>query len=223
MVLRRIGRSDIVARGSQWAERGHGSLPPRSPVRVRSRLFNSIYGDPIMTHRHPVRARASRWASIAQGALLVACVAWPCAFAQTRCDPLTLRAGDLREILGEVLGDLKPMAESYDADVVPVDRACYVHMRITTRQLLGLPGCTLKACSVAVVEGQQIALREFDVSGCNVLFEALGIRRKVPTAFTSAAQRITGHCGSGAFDLQDATPMVVDGTPAVVLQLAPRR
>ena len=176
-----------------------------------------------MSHRHSVRAHASRSASVAQGALLVACLAWPCAFAQTRCDPLTLRAGDLRGILGKVLGDLKPMAETFDADVVPGDRACYVHMRITTRQFLGLPGCTLSACSVAVVEGQQIALREFNVSGCNVLFDALGIRRRVPTAFTSAAQRIEAHCGSKAFDLLDATPTVVDGTPAVVLRLAPRR
>ena len=176
-----------------------------------------------MSFQESVGAHASRATSVAQGALLIACLVWSCAFAQTRCDPLTLRAGDLREILGEVLGDLKPMAETYDADVVPGDRACYVHMRITTRQLLGLPGCTLSACSVAVVEGQQIALREFNVSGCNVLFDALGIRRRVPTSFTSAAQRIDAHCGSRAFDLQDATPTVVDGTPTVVLRLAPRR
>lgn len=156
-----------------------------------------------------------------RAALVVAMVPLASAFAQSQCAPLTLRASDLREILGQVLGDLRPLAEEYDASVVPSDKACYVHMTITTKRLPFLPSCELTACSIAVVSGQQIALREFDVAGCAFLFDTLKIRRDVPKAFTSAEKRIEAHCGSKGFKFQDAAPVSVGGEPAVVLRLLP--
>lgn len=106
------------------------------------------------------------------------------------------------------------------AELTTSDKSCYVHMTITTKKFL-LPSCELTACSIAVVSSQQIALREFDVAGCDLLFDTLKIRRRVPKAFTSAAKRIEAHCGSRGFKFQDAAPVSVGGEPAVVLRLVP--
>jgi hypothetical protein len=142
------------------------------------------------------------------------------ALAQPQCAPITLRSSDLRQILGQVLGDLRPLAKNYDVSVVPGDESCYLHMTITTKSLL-LPSCKLTACSVAVVSGQRIALREFDVAGCDSLFDTLQIRRRVPMAFTSAAKRIEAHCGSTGFNFKDAAPGAIGSEPVVVLRLVP--
>lgn len=44
--------------------------------------------------------------------------------AQTTCKPIEMRSPELRQLLGDVLGDLKPLAQSYDAKLDPSKPNC---------------------------------------------------------------------------------------------------
>ena len=140
---------------------------------------------------------------------------------QASCKPIEMRSPELRQLLGTVLGDLKPLAQSYDAKLDPSKPDCYVNITVKTGLPPLVPPCELRACSVPVTSGRRIALREFRVAGCDALFGALGISRKVPTSFADASAQISSHCGSGAFEFKSVSLQDRGGEPAAVLELKP--
>lgn len=56
-----------------------------------------------------------------------------------------------------------------------------------------------------VTSGRRIALKEFRVAGCDALFGALGVSRRVPTSFADASAKISSHCGSDAFEFKSVS------------------
>lgn len=144
------------------------------------------------------------------------------ASAQAVCKPIEMRSPDLKELLGTVLGDLKPLARAYDARLDPSKPECYVNISVETTGLPPLvPSCELRACSVPVTSGRRIALNEFKVAGCDGLFSAFGISRSVPTSFADASARIARHCGSMAFEFKSLSLQNRGGEPTVVIELKP--
>lgn len=144
------------------------------------------------------------------------------ASAQTTCKPIEMRSPELKQLLGTVLGDLKPLAQSYDARLDSSQPDCYVNIKVKISGLPPfVPPCELRACSVPVTSGRRIALKEFRVAGCDALFGALGISRKVPTSFADASAQISTHCGSEAFEFKSVSLEVRGGEPAAILDLKP--
>lgn len=144
------------------------------------------------------------------------------AFSQATCKPIEMRSPELRQLLGTVLGDLKPLAQSYDARLDPSKPDCYVNISVRTAGLPPLvPPCELRACSVPLTSGRRIALKEFRVAGCDALFGALGVSRMVPTSFADASAQISSHCGSGGFEFKSVSLQDRGGEPAAVLELKP--
>lgn len=144
------------------------------------------------------------------------------ASAQATCKPIEMRSPELRQLLGTVLGDLKPLAQSYDAGLDPSKPDCYVNISVRTAGLPPLvPPCELRACSVPVTSGRRIALKEFRVAGCDALFGALGVSRLVPTSFADASAKISSHCGSEAFEFKSVSLKERRGEPAAVIELKP--
>jgi hypothetical protein len=142
--------------------------------------------------------------------------------ARAGCEPIVLRDQDLNEILAAVLGPLRQLAERHEARIEPADQ-CYVKMSITVRALPPLlPRCEMKACSVALTDGQRIGLRQFDITGCDSAFAVLGVSRRVPTAYADAKPRIRAHCGTSGFVLGSARAAITDSKPAVIVALEPR-
>lgn len=143
------------------------------------------------------------------------------ASAQGTCKPIVMRSPELRELLGTVLGDLRPLAQRYDARLDPSKPDCYVNISVRAGVPPLVPPCELRACSVPVISGRRIALREFTVAGCDGVFGALGVSRKVPTSFADASAQISSHCGSGAFEFKSVSLQDRGGEPAAVLELKP--
>lgn len=189
------------------------AYPPDSACLRAARLTNVGSGHlPLRYRRAPrspdslARGMSALRARAATAGLI--CISLSCALplqAKETCAPMTLRADDLRKILGAALGPLASLTERYDVHVVPEEHACYLRMSIVTRPLLG-SGCELRACSVPSLRGTRIGLRPFDVSGCSPMFEVLGARRRVPEALTNAEERIEAHCGAKGFEFLSATP-----------------
>jgi hypothetical protein len=174
---------------------------------------------PVHTAQGMVAIKSTAWIAW----LLVTCglvLPLTMAHGQPRCDAIVLHSYDLRQLLVSALGNLRQFAERYDAKLVPGDPSCYVHMSITTADVPPLlPSCEMQACSVAVVSGQRIALREFDISGCDALFNALPLSRRVRTSFADARERISSHCGSGNFEFESAALQQHGAAPTVILEL----
>lgn len=144
------------------------------------------------------------------------------ASAQATCKPIEMRSPDLKQLLGAALGDLRQFAQSYDARLDPGHPDCYVNISVKTLGLPPLvPPCELRACSIPVTSGRRIALREFRVAGCDALFGALGLSRKVPTSFADARAQISNHCGSEAFEFQSVSLQQRGGEPVAILELKP--
>lgn len=49
---------------------------------------------------------------------------------QATCKPIEMRSAELKQLLGTVLGDLKPLAQSYDARLDPSKPDCYVNISV---------------------------------------------------------------------------------------------
>ena len=141
---------------------------------------------------------------------------------QATCKPIEMRSAELKQLLGTVLGDLKPLAQSYDARLDPSKPDCYVNISVRAAGIPPLmPPCELRACSVPVTSGRRIALKEFRVAGCDALFGALGVSRRVPTSFADASAKISSHCGSDAFEFKSVSLQERRGEPAAVIELKP--
>jgi hypothetical protein len=154
--------------------------------------------------------------------LLICALAWQgtIALAAGACAPILLSESDLDNILDQALGSLRSVVESSQVTIVPEDTSCYVHIALTTKDVpIIMPSCQMHACSVAAISGSRIALRAFDIAGCDALFSGLSLPRHVPTSYADGAERIRKQCGAEGFEIRSATPRREGKAPVVSLEL----
>jgi hypothetical protein len=102
--------------------------------------------------------------------------------------------------------------EHRSVSIDPGSKACYVRLSLTTSAMSQSgAACRLNGCSVVIFRRQDIALRDFDVAGCDPLFNVFGLSRHVPSAFADASARIRQHCGSGDFEIDRVKAVQIAG------------
>jgi hypothetical protein len=121
------------------------------------------------------------------------------------CRDILLSSADLEDILDTALGSWRGLVRDRTVSIQPNSPACYLSIRMSVA-LLGID-CVLQACSVAVYEGRRIGLKEFDVSGCDAIWNLFPVSRRVPTALADASSRIAEHCGSSQFEITEVSPV----------------
>jgi len=121
-----------------------------------------------------------------------------------RCADMFVDADDLNEILDQTLGSLRGLVDRRSVVIDVANPACYLRISLSS-SALGQSGsaCRLDGCSSVVVDRHMVALRDFDVAGCDVVFDGLGLSRHVPLHYTDASARIRQHCGSPDFDISE--------------------
>jgi hypothetical protein len=132
------------------------------------------------------------------------------------CRDMLVGAEDLEQILDQTLGGLRGMVEQQSVSIDPGSSACYVRLRLSSSiQLQSGAACTLQACSSVIYRDKSIALRDFDVSGCEPVFRLFGLSRHVPSRFVDASARIRSHCDSSDFDIDRVGAVTIAGVPKI--------
>lgn len=135
-----------------------------------------------------------------------------CAADARSCPDLLVDAADLDQIFDRSLGDLRALVDQRAVAIDPASPACYVRFELTSSALAQLGGaCRLDGCSSVIFRERSLALRDFDVRGCDALFDGLGLSRRVPAVYADATRRIRQHCGSDGFEIERVTPVRADG------------
>jgi|GEM_PF-2246804 len=130
------------------------------------------------------------------------------------CPDLLVGTDELERILDQTLGTLAGLVDERTVRIEPQDSACYVHFTLSTSALAQLGGaCRLSGCSTILTHPQSIALRPFDVAGCDPLFSTLGLSRHVPSTYVDSRTRIRQQCGSDGFEIAGVRVVSVQGTP----------
>jgi hypothetical protein len=140
------------------------------------------------------------------------------AHATAPCADILFSSQDLEHILDLVLGSWRSLVRDRSVTIEPADASCYVHIQLTAELLPGM-NCELQACSVTVFHDQKIGLREFDVEGCEVIFNLVPVSRHVPTALADARPQIAAHCTSPSFVIAGVAPEVSEAGPRVRIKL----
>lgn len=137
------------------------------------------------------------------GALLCAWLALPgAARAAPPCADMMVDADDLNAILDQTLGSFRSLVDRRAVAIDPAHAACYVRISLTSSALTQSgAGCRLDGCSTVLFDKRSVALRDFDVAGCDVLFDMFGLSRRVPSSYADASARIRQHCGSLDFEI----------------------
>lgn len=131
-------------------------------------------------------------------------------------------ADDLEQILDQTLGGLRDFVDQRTVSIDPGSSACYVRVSLTSSALAQLGGsCRLDGCSAVIYDRQQVALRDFDVAGCDALFSAFGVSRHVPSKYADASARIRQHCGAADFEIAGVKVVRIDGVPTLKFQFRP--
>jgi hypothetical protein len=151
---------------------------------------------------------------IAIAALGLAPVAPAAAAAAPGCPDLLVGPEELERILDQTLGSFAGLVDERTVRIDPQDSACYVHFSLSTSALAQLGGaCRISGCSTILTRAQSIALRPFDVDGCDPLFTTMGLSRHVPSTFVDSRTRIRQQCGSDDFEIAGVRVVRVQGTP----------
>jgi hypothetical protein len=136
------------------------------------------------------------------------------AAAEPRCPDLVVGEADLDDILDQTLGSLRAMVNQRAVSIDPENEACHVHIVLSTSALSQYSAsCRLEGCSAVVARPRSLALREFDVAGCDALFNVFGLSRHLPSTYVDASRRIRQHCGSDDFEIESVTAVRVAGEP----------
>jgi hypothetical protein len=157
-------------------------------------------------------------ASLAVGAVSLA--ATPPA---PKCPDLIVGADELDGILDQTLGSYRQLVDQHQVVIDPSNSACYVKFTLASSALpqLGGSSCSLGGCSTVLFKQQSLALREFDVQGCNGVFDLLGLSRHVPSHYVDASARIQQQCGSADFEISDVQVVQVAGQPKIRFAFRP--
>jgi hypothetical protein len=169
----------------------------------------------------PARARAG----------LVALLLWalgPAAggAAAQSCSDMLVGTEDLEQILDQTLGSLRGLVDHQSVSIDPASSACYVRVSLSSSiQLQSGAACTLQACSSVIFRDKSIALRDFDVAGCDPVFRLFGLSRHVPSRYVDASARIRRHCDSSGFDIGGVEAVTIAGVPKLRIgfRLTPSR
>jgi hypothetical protein len=131
-------------------------------------------------------------------------------------------AEELDEILAQTLGSLRGFVDRRSILIDPSSSACYIRFSLST-SVLSQSGasCRLDGCSSVIFRRQDIALRDFDIVGCDPLFNVFGLSRHVPAAYTDARARIRQQCGSDDFEIDGVTVVRVAGVPKLRIRFRP--
>jgi hypothetical protein len=136
------------------------------------------------------------------------------AAAEHRCPDLVVGEADLDDVLDQTLGSLRAMVDQRAVSIDPQNAACPVHIVLSTSALSQYSAsCRLEGCSAVVARPKSLALREFDVAGCDALFNVFGLSRHLPSTYVDASRRIRQHCGSDDFEIDSVTAVRVAGQP----------
>ena len=137
------------------------------------------------------------------------------AVAGPQCPDMIVGAEELDQILDQTLGTLRGLVDRRSVLIDPSSGSCYVRFSLTVSALSQSgASCRLDGCSSIIFRRQDIALRDFDVTGCEPLFNGFGLSRHVPAAYADASARIRQHCGADHFE--------IDGVNAVWIGSAPK-
>jgi hypothetical protein len=132
-----------------------------------------------------------------------------------QCPDMIVGAEELDAVLDHTLGILRGLVDRRSVLIDPSSSSCYVRFSLTTSALSQSgASCRLDGCSSIIFHRQNIALRDFDVAGCDPLFNVFGLSRHVPAAYVDASARIRQHCGADDFE--------IDGVDAVRTASVPK-
>ena len=119
-------------------------------------------------------------------------------------------------MLDQTLGNLRALVDRRSVTIDPDARACYLRFSLSTSALEQVGGaCQLNGCSVVLYRHKSLALREFDVHGCDPLFNVLGFSRRVPSTYIDASKSIRAQCGSDDFEIDRVVPVWSSGQPTL--------
>jgi hypothetical protein len=148
------------------------------------------------------------------GPLLVALGLAAGGAAAQSCSDMLVGTEDLEQILDQTLGGLRGLVDHQSVSIDPASSACYVRVSLSSSvQLQSGAACTLQACSSVIFRDKSIALRDFDVTGCDPVFKLFGLSRHVPSHYVDASARIRRHCDSSRFNIGAVQAVTVAGVP----------
>jgi hypothetical protein len=128
------------------------------------------------------------------------------------CPDLLVDRSELEDMLDRTLGGLRPLVDQRAVLIDPDSKNCTLRIELATSALAPYTAaCRLDACSSVLHRDKSLALREFDVSGCDPLFDVFGLSRHVPSNYVDASARMRQHCGSDGFEIASVTAVRVAG------------
>jgi len=131
-------------------------------------------------------------------------------------------ADDLEDVLDQTLGGFRGLVDHRSVIIDPSSGACSIRMSLTSSVKLQSGAlCTLDACTTVVSRGKSLALREFEVAGCDPVFKMFGLSRHVPSTYADAGARIRQQCGSDDFEIDRVSAVSIAGSPKLRIVFRP--
>ena len=188
---------------------------------VRVRLLGMGYPRCTATRRSMVAGAGLRFTQIVT--LVLGTLTLPAiGVAEPKCPDMIVSADDLDEILDQTLGSFRGVVDHRSVSIDPSSSLCYVRFNLTTSALSQFGGsCRLDGCSAVIYRQKSIALRDFDVTGCDPLFEIFGLSHHLPSAYVDASARIRQQCGSGDFEIDGVKVVRIAGAPKLRISFRP--
>ena len=145
------------------------------------------------------------------------------AAAPAGCPDLRIHAADLDWVLDQTLGPLRGFVDSRRVSIDPRAAGCYVRFTMTSTALQALGGgaCRVDGCSTVIADGTRVALKDFDVAGCDALFDGIGLSRHVPSVYSDASSWVQQHCGSDAYEIVEVHPAYEGAEPVLRFRFRP--
>jgi hypothetical protein len=148
-------------------------------------------------------------------ALVVGTVSPPAiAAAEPKCADMIVGVNELDEVLDQTLGSFRDLVDHRSVSIDPSSDSCYLRISLATSALSQFgAACRLEGCSAVLHGRKSVALRNFGVTGCDTLFNGLGLSRRVPSTYVDASARIHQQCGSDDFAIDSITVVRIAGEP----------
>lgn len=136
------------------------------------------------------------------------------AAAEPKCPEMIVGTHELEAVLDQTLGDLRAFVDQRSVTIDPGSKACYLRISIATSALSQFgAACRLTGCSTILHGPKSLALGEFDFTGCEGLFDGVGLSRHVPSTYVDETARIRQQCTSDDFAIDSVSAARVAGEP----------
>jgi len=162
--------------------------------------------------------------AFAQALVLVAVALAPAAIAAAapKCPAMIVGEGELDGVLDQTLGSWREFIDQRSVSIDPRSEACYLRIRLATAALSQFgAACQMNGCSTVLHRDKSIALRGFDITGCDALFNGIGLSRHVPSTYVDASARIRQQCGSADFEIDGVKVVRIAGAPKLRISFRP--